>query len=415
MKRLAARFVLAAALGAMTAARAAERSSCAWALRLDSNVNTLFPDQNAYYWITALAAAPGARLTIRGRYPHSRYISFASYTGAAQSIDGLNDQRIAPDADGSVNPFIAGNRRDTEPRNYTVTVVFGQRPANAPDNVLYTTNADGSKSARLFFVWYRVFRPDDGRDVRGGVPLPSVAVTYPGAGTFDLPACDAPDLPPNGLNQTIAEASFPWPPVFPYPGTDPPTWHRFYNAPTSFIVTTTENGVTGDDLSAPFAPLTMQSPPGGLGDNPDNAYIHTILSPYYGRVAVLAGKLPTFPHTVAGEPTMAGGTQLRYWSLCTYEALTERYYGCLVDDQVKTAADGSYRVIVSSAANRPACADGYNWLPAGPASDTMLLLRNMLPDPSFANAIQNVRVGHEAQDMGPYFPAPHYDASPACD
>ena len=40
-------------------------------------------------------------------------------------------------------------------------------------------------------------------------------------------------------------------------------------------------------------------------------------------------------------------------------------------------------------------------------------MRNMLPDPSFTNAIQSAGYGTEARDMGPYYPAARYTTKAA--
>ena len=49
----------------------------------------------------------------------------------------------------------------------------------------------------------------------------------------------------------------------------------------------------------------------------------------------------------------------------------------------------------------------------GPLSNSLLIVRNMLPAPTFLQAIQNVRIGFEAQDMGPYLPATTYTTTAA--
>jgi len=53
------------------------------------------------------------------------------------------------------------------------------------------------------------------------------------------------------------------------------------------------------------------------------------------------------------------------------------------------------------------------WLPAGALPSTLLILRNMLPDPSFAQAIQNTEPGTEEQTMGSYYPRGKYYATTA--
>ena len=88
-------------------------------------------------------------------------------------------------------------------------------------------------------------------------------------------------------------------------------------------------------------------------------------------------------------------------------------YGCAHDDQVPLDAAGDYTLVISTAANRPANATmgcGAIWLPVGPAPQAVVILRNMLPAPDFANAIQNATQGSELQTMGPYYPVGRYFA-----
>src|SRR5438067_3661302 len=201
-------------------------TSCAWPFRLDATVaNTLYPDPAANYWISDVPAVPGETLTINGAFSYGRYMSFTTYTPYLFSVDGLHDSEIAPDP-GSANPYLPGADRSVTPRDYTVTVVFGQKPASPAPNTLYTTSADGSRTGDSFELAYRVYRPDAGKDDKGGVPLPSITVNLPGGQSVPIPECSVPGVPPNGLNDAIANADGPagGPP---WPGTNPPTWHRF--------------------------------------------------------------------------------------------------------------------------------------------------------------------------------------------
>lgn len=387
--------------------------SCAWQTRLDPTVlNTLFPDQAANYWNTLLPASPGGTLTIRGIYPHGRYISLTSYDALLRAVDGVNDEHIRPDA-GSVNVFSAGADRTVSDnrRHFTVTVVFGQRPATSPDNTLYTTSADGSHSAANFLVTYRVYRADRGMDITGGEPLPTVTYNGPGGASFDIPTCQFAEIGPNGINDSIASGgSATSQQVVKFPGTNPPTWHKFFNLPTGVAQSATDNGYSGTAIGDSLTPYTTMLPSGGFLENLDNKYVSTQLSRGYGNIAVIHARLPTFAPTYLGQPRMGSG-QLRYWSMCSNDGPTERYYGCLADDQVVTDAHGFYTVVVSTAAGRPANAVpacGVNWLPAGPQSATLMIMRNMLPAPGFAHSIQAARYGHEAQDMGDYYPSTAY-------
>jgi len=336
-------------------------------------------------------------------------MSVTTYTPYLFSIDGLHDSAIQADP-GSTNPYLFGADRYAAQREYAVTVVFGQKPTAPPPNTLYTTNEDGSKSGTSFRIAYRVYRPDLGMDDKGGVPLPRITVNVPGGPSFDVPDCTVPGLPPNGLNDAVANADGaaagpPW------PGTDPPIWHRFYNGLTS-AATLTDNGVTGTQVSDGLnSQIMAHSSRGGFLDNPDNAYVYAGFSRGYGSVVVVHAQLPTFAATYPSAATMPGPTQLRYWSLCSYELASERFYGCLADDEMQTDATGAYTIVYSDPADRPACAA--NWLPFGPAPESLLIMRNMLPDPSFTNAIQNAGYCTEATDMGPYYPAASYTTKAA--
>lgn len=383
---------------------------CAWPAQLEPTAgNVLYPDESARYWITTIPSAAGTSLSIRGAFPHARYMSFVTYTAGAQSIDGIYDALIVPDA-GSTNPFLAGADRNATDRDYTIRVVIGNRPASPEPNTLYTGTTDGSKSAPFFVLAYRVFRPDAGRGESGGAPLPEITIRQPGAPDVTMPACKADELPETGISRTIANASIPWTGLPGWPGNNPPTWHKFYNMQEAGS-RLTDNEITGTQLSDEMAPGAMERfPRGGFADNPDNNYIYAFVNPGYGRLVVLRGRLPSTPRTLEGQPVMGTG-DLRYWSLCTNHALSQRFYGCLADDQLLTDADGDYVVVISSSDDRPADATagcGVNWLPAGPTVDGVLIMRNMLPDPEFAHSIQRAGYGTEAADMGPYYPVTAY-------
>jgi hypothetical protein len=180
---------------------------------------------------------------------------------------------------------------------------------------------------------------------------------------------------------------------------DPPVWHKF----TSMAAALTGGSALADG-----------APDGGFGDNPDNKYVYAHLSQGFGQVVAFTAKAPTFPLTYDGQRRMGTG-QLRYWSFCT-NAQTTQVYACRQDDQVPVGKDGLYTVVVSTKAARPANATtacGVAWIPSGPLSQSILILRNMLPDPSFAEAIQRAKPGTEAATMGVYYPRGKYFATTA--
>ena len=429
MRRLAG-LVAIAVLAALVPPPAGASRNCAWEARIDpAVVNTAYPDQFANYWTLVLPATKGATLTIRGVYPHSRYMSFVSYAATLQSADGIADVEIAPDA-GSDNPFLAGHARDTSlaVRHYTVYVRFlgpaQSRPAVRAANTLYTKNADGSKAGQAFTLIYRVYRPDAlyDTDITGGVGLPSVTYNAPGGVSRTFPSCPYPEVPSNDVNRRIANAGTTNSGgTVKHPGFDPPVWHKFQNFARSLSQGLTENGYWGTTFSDALKPAADALPNGGFADNPHNNYIFTLLSHGYGQLAVFHATLPTTPDTHPNAAVMPGGEQLRYWSMCSNDGPSQRYFGCVMDDQVTPTLDGSgaYTLVVSTKADRPATVTNGScrcvWLPWGPGGSVVLIMRNMLPDPSFANAIQRAGFGTEKQDLGTYYPSGCYLTAAAFD
>jgi hypothetical protein len=199
----------------------------------------------------------------------------------------------------------------------------------------------------------------------------------------------------------------------PYPGRNPPAWHKFVNLCQSGADLLFDNSL-GDQ-----APQTGQNPCGSFGSggflsNLDNAYVYAFLSQGFGPIAVFHGQPPTFAATYPDTATMPSGVQLRYWSFCQNDPFSERYVACLRDDQVAVRG-GDYTIVVAPPGDWPAaaqqrCRDAASWIPWGPQPQGVLLYRQMLPDAAFSQAIQNVAYGSEAAQMGAYYPAGRYFA-----
>jgi len=372
--------------------------ACPWTLRLYTDVtNAAFPDQYANYFIlrmpggAPIPATPGSSLTITGRYPHTRYMSFTSYTPQTQALDGVNDLSIDPDRD-SVNPFQPGAARYLPDgrRHYTVTAVAGQRP-DSRHNTVYTTSQDGSHTAGDFNLIYRTYRPDQGFTPGGGEPLPSVVLNINGQ---HLPVGDSSQcsddntLASNQFNQSVAETSVPT--VLPgscYPGRNPPVWHKFLNLPSSYVQGTDSTCPSGQGASGTLYPTSSQLPRGGFLENLDNKYVTALLNAdFFGPVIVVESRIPTTPDTYRRALVMSDG-QLRYWSMCTNDPISTRFYGCIMDDNaVRLNSAGDYCLVISAPANRPRNADakhGVNWLPYGPLHTDAVIERNMLPRADF--------------------------------
>jgi hypothetical protein len=154
---------------------------------------------------------------------------------------------------------------------------------------------------------------------------------------------------------------------------------------------------------------------GGFLSNRHNAYVSALIHRAFGQVLVTRFRVATFPDTRDGAPRMPGG-QLRYWSLCENDPMTERMVACLNDDRTVVGRDGFATFVVSAPNERPVNANAacrINWLPWGPNVRGALILRNMLPRKSFAQSIQRATPDHEVETMGDYFPVSRYYADAA--
>ncbi len=117
-----------------------------------------------------------------------------------------------------------------------------------------------------------------------------------------------------------------------------------------------------------------------------------------------------------------GTGNMRYWSICSYELFSQKVAGCLFDQTLKTDSAGNYVIAVSRSADRPSNANaacGYNWIQwsdngdgNGNTNDGFIALRNLLPDPSFGQSVQNAALlGIGAPlTMGAYLPAISYSS-----
>jgi hypothetical protein len=205
------------------------------------------------------------------------------------------------------------------------------------------------------------------------------------------------------------------------PAHDPAGWERFFNLQYATLESIKNCSQPIDVVRRELASLAVVQ--GGLYSNRDSAYIYAHLSRRFGPVFVVRGKLPTYPQT-NGAVRMPGG-QVRFWSLCSNESrVTMRAVDCLADDQVPLGPGRRYTIVVSRPGDRPGNATarcGVAWLNWGLRGDAagrpdygLLVIRNILAAPSFAQAIQRVTVpGTEARVMGPYFPTGGYTTTRA--
>jgi hypothetical protein len=318
-------------------------------------------DTNAAYGVFCFSPKTGAFdvFQITGEFPHARYVSFMVYGGSrSQPFAALADYAIKPDP-GSVNPFLPQEDRTAPNRSYTIYAIregSGIDPS-AYDNVLMIP-----KSETFINLMMRVYRPDDGLDVLGGVPLPTVAVGR-ASGAVAPPwyglASDIGALFKMFLGVHYQEAQ---------------SYARLH-----------------DDNTIHFYRLSRE---GGL-PNVDIPYLDTALggteSGSNATLAVLKFRAPTFENTDGGGGTLDGHKNVRYYSFCTSDVATGFNSQCISDSDLKVDEDGTVTLVVYP----PVLEDrvkrsGLNRLIRGYSETTSLTYRQLLPAADFAGAASNV-------------------------
>lgn len=397
--------LMAALLAPLTpgAAEADPPQDCFWTSVFDEeNANLFYPDTGVNYYLGRVSLPPGGTLVLRGRYPHARYMSFNAYNDQFQPTDAMADVAITPEK-GSTNPFVAGHRRDLPRRDYTVRVVSEPAPAERARNTVYL-GEDGTPRFNGSIV-YRVYLPDRGRDQFGDVGLPEVALRLPDGRQVEQPlACTAlTGQPSTGVTRADQRSGGPALPN--YSTARPrPRWERFFNVPRTML----------NQFSPTLADAYGAESRGGFFSDGNNAYVYAFIAREYGPVLVLRGRLPRVPATFEGQRRFSSA-QLRYWSLCSVSmqpyGVTDTI-GCVNDARLATDRQQRFTIVVSTPHDRPANARprcGVTWLPFGARPTAALVMRNQVPSPGFAQAVQRVqKPGTERRVMGSFLPRGRY-------
>lgn len=415
-------------LASLTAAAAepiipGERS-CFWQRgphSADPYLNVAYPDANVFYWAAVFTMPADSSLTIEGEFPRSRYFSMISYDEGGRPLESLADYLVSPEA-GAENPFREGAKRRSRKRGYSVEVVNrpltqtraeGEFQKNAERNVLHAPGGPNKQQILL----YRIYLPDTGAGITGGVDLPEPVLTLAngkelrgekacGSLATDQPLqirVDAMGIPVSAYRKLISQPGKPdtW------PAKVDPQWHIQLDRESLLGIYT---GKINPDA---------RRSEGGFFPNPDNNYIRTIVNRRHGPVLVLRGKMPSTPATVDGDRKMTSA-QLRYWSICSNQSFANtRVNDCLFDEEIPVDDNGYYTIVVSREADRPRNARtecGLAWLPMADDGDglfdkdaSVVQIRNMLASPDFPQAIQRVkRDGDIKKVMGEYYPKAFY-------
>ncbi len=401
-------------------------AACFWSIPVNATtINKAYPDADATYWPASFVIPAGDRLQLVGRFPHSRFASLTTYDAGGAPVGTLSDYQINPAA-GSINPFRPGRPRTAPHRSFAVTLSPAtptaplnpdQTSAEPASNTIDTTPV-GALGGAGYILW-RVYVPDQGDGLSGGVGLPTpVLTTAVGQRLTGPAACQALQAnrnPPAQGSQAISPTLYdqlryqpgkpPW-----FPATKPAQWRVQYNRAYLLAL------YTGQRI--PHPSKTGQS---GFFPNPANQYARAAINRRLGKVVALRGRLATTPRTYHHNRTMGVG-QLRYESFCMNESiLTTRVMDCAYDQQIPTDRHHRFVVVTSRAADRPSNATrrcGVAWINWSRAGDGgrdhdfgWMQIRTMLPRPSFHHAVQSTRhPGDQSRVMGPYLPKIRYYA-----
>jgi hypothetical protein len=409
--------------------------TCFWGTSYTQETwNKIWPNSDTNYETSIDTIPAGGKVVFHGQFPHARFFSFTTSSTLGTIRGHLYDSQIKPDP-GSTNPFLPGANRGAKHRSFTVTMVDAPDPGpghEAPNTVYGGVAGQGPGAGPMLLV-VRVYFPDRGRDFTGGVGDPIASYVAPnGATSTGAAACSAlstkagytnltnvnPVLfPESKIKSLLALSSSPE-----HPAVKHAVWYKYFNP--SWMLAPYYAGTSNAKL---ISSLALSGT--GLGANPANGFAFAWLDRRFGpnhhghNIVVLHGKLPTTPATYAGEATMQGGKQLRYWSICNNQGLTSGATtgACLADEEVPINAKRDYTIVLSLSQDRPRNATtkcGVGWINYGIAGDgftrpdsTLLIMRNLATSahPAFRHAIQNIATPASVKStMGAYLPTVTY-------
>jgi hypothetical protein len=382
----------------------------------DYGLENQIPDTGNTFSTAWFKIPEGARIVMKGNFPHMRHWSYTTYSVDGVPRDVINDIDIDPDA-GSFNPFRPGVARNAEPRRYTVAIVNGEPPADRPRNTVYTKAGPNIAIG----MHMRNYVPDRSIDWTGGAGVADVELQLPdGKVLKGEDACAATAAPLRGKQVPIvvpktlwmALNSLPWRPADRTPATnfEVEGMTKFYNR-EHLILQTFFPSIPSDFLAVEK---------GGFWSNLNTRYGYTYLSQAYGKVYVVHGKMPSTPRTWDGDPApMDQNTDMRYWSLCTSTAPpVGNTVDCVHDENVRSSIDkqGNFNVVISRAIDRPANAIdacGVTWMeygngdgiPGGSQDFGAVINRHTQVNPKFKSSWFDVKKVHgEADALGDYLP-----------
>ena len=240
-------------------------------------------------------------------------------------------------------------------------------------------------------LWLRIYEPDDNVDALGGVPMPKIYYELPTGERYFIGSnfSRLQQRADNTIANRVTTGS-PNPNFGPHSG-----WYKSWGITRSILngicqangwnridsgarVRDIELGWTG---RGEFQPGAGKIEPHATTNN-YASYLGRSLAVPPGMVAVLTGKLPTFPSTRNGESTMTSG-EVRYWSICGIDAdplspMPATTIHEITDDDVVIDNNRNYVIAYSRISERPSNANasnGVTWVDWGTQTEVGLLMR----------------------------------------
>jgi hypothetical protein len=411
-----------------------------WVIRKANKINFKalhgwFPDPNATYLVLGTFYAPfGSKLVLEGEFPHSRFFDiqvspsfdpkvyyYNKYFGGGEVP--IVDADIDP-LPGHINPFRVGANRNARDRSYRVTFDLAMGNAAQLNPAFRPPYYRGSGNHRIAgaiqyqgpwgndtkfghgrgvwdtgIVWIRYYAPDKDKGALGGVPLPKAYYVLPDGRKYYVNA-DFSEFA-RQAHATIP-ARWTWP-------VDPPAafgpsvgWNKMFGIFLAIAEGATQGLGMNDKQYVRNLDLGVtsrgedQAPPGNYEPSASTCtyinYLGRGMNLGWGKIAVLTGKLPTFPNTRNGASTMSAA-QMRYWSLTGYDANfdpNQKLIGVAVtsvmDDEIVLDDQRRYTIVYSRPEDRPANAtakSGVTWVNWGPTATHSWTLRWMSVAPEW--------------------------------
>jgi hypothetical protein len=404
------------------------------------------PDPKITYLFLGTALAPlSGKLVLEGEFPHCRFFSIQispplngkEYYAQRQfgtAEVSITDSDIEP-LPGNVNPFRVGADRNAANRKYRMEfdLTAGNPTTLNPQAHVYPYRqaSNNRKGALLVYqgplgfktiantplpaavqgpwdlgcVWIRMYEPDNGKYPLGGVPMPKVYFQLATGEKYFI-GSDFTTLKKRA-DTTIANRvviSQPNPNFGPATG-----WYKSWGIVRSIFNGVAQSAGWSRDSAAHIRALDLgwtgrdenQPAPGNIEPHATTnnyaTYLGRSVTVPPGMVAVLTGKLPTFPQTRDGQAVMQPG-QLRYWSVVgidqdPFSPLPATTIHAISDDDVVIDNNRNYAICYSRPGDKPAnatSANGVSWVDWGTQSDVGLLMRwvNIAPDWRFSLAPQ---------------------------